>query len=271
MKTAIIIPARYASTRFPGKPLALINGRSMLSRVYQKGLQAAGNDKGISVMIATDDARIATHANDIGARCIMTSSDCATGSDRVLAAAENSGESFDFLISLQGDAPFTPATVLKALIDTISDNPKLEVVTPVHRLSWIDLDALRAAKKSTPFSGTTCIRDADGRALWFSKNIIPAIRDEKKMRESGLKLSPVWQHMGVYGYRTDVLQQFVKLPQSPYEILEGLEQLRFLENGISVQTVEVSAEHGPLQSGIDSPEDLLRAEEVIKQCGDDLA
>ncbi len=271
MKTAIIIPARYASTRFPGKPLALINGRSMLSRVYQKGLQAAGNDKGISVMIATDDARIAAHAHEIGARCIMTSSDCATGSDRVLAAAENSGESFDFLISLQGDAPFTPASVLKALSDTISDNPKLEVVTPVHRLSWIDLDALRAAKKSTPFSGTTCIRDADGRALWFSKNIVPAIRDEKKMRENGLKLSPVWQHMGVYGYRTDVLQQFVKLPQSPYEILEGLEQLRFLENGISVQTVEVSAEHGPLQSGIDSPEDLLRAEEVIKQCGDDLA
>lgn len=271
MKTAIIIPARYGSTRFPGKPLALINGRSMLSRVYQKGMQAAAQDKSISVMIATDDERIAAHAHEIGARCIMTTSECATGSDRVLQAAEKSGEHFDFLISLQGDAPFTPASVLKALIDTISDNPKLEVVTPVHRLSWIDLDALRAAKRSTPFSGTTCIRDANGRALWFSKNIIPAIREEKKMRINGVPLSPVWQHMGVYGYRTDILQRFVKLPQSPYEILEGLEQLRFLENGIKIQTVEVSAEHGPLQSGIDSPEDLARAEEVIRQCGDDLS
>lgn len=271
MKTAIIIPARYASTRFPGKPLALINGRSMLSRVYHKGTLAADHDHNISVMIATDDERIAAHAEEIGARCIMTSAECATGSDRVLAAAENSGESFDFLISLQGDAPFTPVTVLKALIDTISDNPKLDVVTPVHRLSWLDLDALRAAKKSTPFSGTTCIRDTDGRALWFSKNIVPAIREEKKMRVAGLPLSPVWQHMGVYGYRADVLRQFVKLPQSPYEILEGLEQLRFLENGIPVQTVEVSNAHGSLQSGIDSPEDLTRAEEIIKQCGDDIA
>ena len=271
MKTAIIIPARYASTRFPGKPLALINGRSMLSRVYQKGMNAAANDKNISVMIATDDNRIAAHAKGIGARCVMTSAECATGSDRVLQAAVNSGESYDFLISLQGDAPFTPVSVLKALIDTISDNPKLEVVTPVHRLSWIDLDALRAAKKSTPFSGTTCIRTPDGRALWFSKNVIPAIRDEKKMREGSAALSPVWQHMGVYGYRTDILQHFVKLPQSPYEKLEGLEQLRFLENGISIQTVEVSAEHGPLQSGIDSPEDLARAEAMIKQFGDDLS
>lgn len=271
MKTAIIIPARYASTRFPGKPLALINGRSMLSRVYQKGLAAAANDKSISVMIATDDDRIAAHAQEIGARCIMTSSECATGSDRVLQAAENSGDSFDFLISLQGDAPFTPSSVLKALVDTISDNPKLEVVTPVHRLSWIDLDALRAAKKSTPFSGTTCIRNTDGQALWFSKNIIPAIRDEKKMREAGTALSPVWQHMGVYGYRTDILQHFVKLPQSTYEKMEGLEQLRFLENGIGIQTVEVKAEHSPLQAGIDSPEDLARAEAMIKQHGDDLS
>ena len=272
MKTAIIIPARYASTRFPGKPLALINGRSMLSRVYQKGLNAAANDKSISVMIATDDDRIAAHAKDIGARCVMTSAECATGSDRVLQAAENSGESYDFLISLQGDAPFTPPIVLQELIVRINNNPTLEVVTPVHRLSWLDLDALRAAKKSTPFSGTTCIRnDTDGKALWFSKNIIPAIREEKKMREKGELQSPIWQHMGVYGYRTDILQRFVKLPQSYYEKLEGLEQLRFLENGISIDTVNVKASSGIIQSGIDSPEDLIRAEEMIRQFGDDLS
>lgn len=269
MKTAIIIPARFGSTRFPGKPLALINGRSMLSRVYTKGLQAAAGDKNIAVMIATDDDRIAAHAKEIDARCVMTDADCATGSDRVLQAAENSGENFDFLISLQGDAPFTPASVLLALITTIRDNPHLEVVTPVHRLNWNDLDALRDAKQTTPFSGTTCIRHADGRALWFSKNIIPAIREENKLRGQS-PLSPVWQHMGVYGYRVDILRRFVKWPQTPYEKLEGLEQLRFLENEIAIQTVEVSGAHGPLQSGIDSPEDLARAEAHIKNFGDDL-
>lgn len=271
MKTAIIIPARYGSTRFPGKPLALINGHSMLSRVYQKGLHAAANDKNISVMIATDDDRIAAHAREIGARCIMTSSDCATGSDRVLQAADNAGESYDFLISLQGDAPFTPSPVLQALVDAISAKPELEVVTPVHRLNWLDLDQLRISKKTTPFSGTTCVRASDGRALWFSKNIIPAIRNEKKMREAGETLSPVWQHMGVYGYRTDILRRFVSLPQGYYETLEGLEQLRFLENGILIQTVEVSADKSPLQAGIDSPEDLARAEAMIRQFGDDIS
>lgn len=269
MKTAIIIPARYGSTRFPGKPLALIHGRSMLSRVYAKGLQAAGDDKNITVMIATDDDRIATHAQEIGARCVMTDADCATGSDRVLQAADNSGESFDFLISLQGDAPFTPATVLQALITAITDNPHLPVITPVHRLRWEDLDALREAKRTTPFSGTTCIRHADGRALWFSKTIIPALREEDKLKNQS-PWSPVWQHMGVYGYRTDILRRFVKWPQTPYEKLEGLEQLRFLENDVPIQTVEVSAAHGPLQSGIDSLEDLTRAEAHIHSFGDDL-
>ncbi|QQG35915.1 MAG: 3-deoxy-manno-octulosonate cytidylyltransferase [Micavibrio aeruginosavorus] len=269
MKTAIIIPARYGSTRFPGKPLALIDGRSMLSRVYAKGMQAAIHGRNIAVMIATDDDRIAAHAREIGARCVMTDSRCATGSDRVLQAADNSGEVFDFLIGLQGDAPFTPVGILKALIDTIAENPEFDVVTPVHRLSWRDLDSLRAAKQTTPFSGTTCIRHADGRALWFSKNIIPAIREEEKLRAQS-PLSPVWQHMGVYGYRADILRRFVKWPQTPYEKLEGLEQLRFLENDIAVQTVEVSGAHGPLQSGIDSPEDIARAEAHIKAFGDDL-
>ena len=102
------------------------------------------------------------------------------------------------------------------------------------------------------------------------KNLERAIRKEKKRREAGATLSPVWQHMGVYGYRTDILRRFVGLPQGHYETLEGLEQLRFLENGISIQTVEVSTDKSPLQAGIDSPEDLARAEAMIRQFGDDI-
>lgn len=270
MKTAIIIPARYGSTRFPGKPLALINGHSMLSRVYTKARSAAARNSNITVLVATDDDKIAAHARDIGAEVIVTSTECATGSDRVLEAAEKSGQSFDFLISLQGDAPFTPVSTLTALTDFITDNPKTEVVTPVHRLGWSDLDALREAKKTTPFSGTTCVRHPDdGRAIWFSKNILPAIRDEQKMRIND-QHSPVWQHIGVYGYRADILGRFVKWPQGTYEKLEGLEQLRFLENSVTIHTVEINPEGSLIQSGIDSPEDITRAEALIRKYGDDL-
>ncbi len=267
MKTAIVIPARYASTRFPGKPLAPIAGRSMLSRVVEKGLKAADGDETIDVMVATDDERIAAHARELNVHCVMTDPLCATGSDRVLAAARATGKNYTHLISLQGDAPFTPEAVLRRMIDTMRRHPEHEVVTPVHRLSWDGLDALREAKKTTPFSGTTCVRADDGHALWFSKNIIPALRDEQKLRARG-NPSPVWQHMGLYGYRAETLARYVVLPQSPYEILEGLEQLRFLENGIRIMTIEADGASGLLQAGIDSPEDVVRAEALLKKNGD---
>jgi len=146
---------------------------------------------------------------------------------------------------------------LQALIKAFENNP--EVVTPVHRLSWDDFDRLREAKKTTPFSGTTAIVK-DGRALWFSKNIIPAIRKEDR---SAL-LSPVYQHMGLYGFRVDILERFCALPQGYYEQLEGLEQLRMLENEIEVTAVPVDIDQGQIQSGIDTPEDLARAEEMLK-------
>ncbi|MEZ5815067.1 MAG: 3-deoxy-manno-octulosonate cytidylyltransferase [Alphaproteobacteria bacterium] len=263
MRIAIAIPARYASTRFPGKPLAEIAGQSMLSRVVALARGLAEEIDGLSYFVCTEDRRIAEHAAELEAECIMTPPSCPTGSDRVLSALRQLDDWPDFVINLQGDAPFTPPHVVRALIQAFQDDPHAEVVTPVHRLSWDDLDRLREAKKTTPFSGTTAIVQEDGQALWFSKNIIPGIRKEEAMRGEG-DFSPVYQHMGLYGFRVDVLERFCALPQGVYEQLEGLEQLRMLENGIKVTAVKVDIDKGKIQSGIDTPEDLARAEKLLK-------
>lgn len=270
MKTAIVIPARYGSSRFPGKPLAKIAGKTMLERVVSAARQAAEKFDDIALYVTSENAEIAAHADSIGAACIMTDEACATGSDRVLQAVKTLESQPDFIVNLQGDAPFTPPGIIVSLIEAFAENPALEVVTPVVRLSWDALECLREAKKITPFSGTSVIIDKSGRALWFSKTIIPAIRNEKKIREEG-PLSPVHQHIGLYGYRRDVLERFCALPQSSYEKLEGLEQLRFLENGMAVQTVLAEMPGSFMQAGIDTPEDLKRAESLLFQHGDPLA
>ncbi len=264
MRITIAIPARYGSTRFPGKPLAKIGGQTMLSRVVEIAHNIAKEDRDINFFVTTDDDRIADHVAEIGAAFIMTPPECPTGSDRVLAALSQLDAMPDYVINLQGDAPFTPPKVVAALIDAIKNGNKPEVVTPVHRLSWEDLDRLRAAKAETPFSGTCAIVNKEGRALWFSKNIIPAIRKEKELRTEGT-LSPVRQHIGIYGYRIDILEKFCTLPQGEYEQLEGLEQLRLIENGIPIKTVEVDILQGTIQSGIDTLEDLNRAENLLTQ------
>lgn len=263
MKTAIIIPARYGSTRFPGKPLVNIAGESMLSRVVSVGRKAAEQAGGTMLAVATEDDRIAAHCKDLGVECVMTSDNCATGSDRVLEAAEKMGGDFDFVLGLQGDAPFTPLAAPAAMIGAFHDNPALEVVTPVVRLRWMELDALREAKRTTPFSGTTAVIDKDGYARWFSKAILPAIRKEDALRNAG-EFSPVHQHIGLYGFRFDVLKKFVSLPQGHYEQLEGLEQLRLLEDNISIRAVTIDVDAGLAQAGIDSPEDVARAEKILK-------
>ncbi len=267
MKLAIAIPARFGSTRFPGKPLAVIAGKSMIQRVHELAQFATKDYPQVDVFITTEDQRIVDHAQDIGANCIMTPASCPTGSDRVLSAIRQLNDWPDFILNLQGDAPFTPPAIIKKLFETFEANPRAEVVTPVHRLSWDDLDRLRERKKTTPFSGTTAIVNESGQALWFSKNVIPAMRKEKELRAE-LETSPVYQHIGLYGYRSDILEQFCRLPEGTYEALEGLEQLRMLENGIHIQTVEIEIEPGAIQSGIDSPEDIKRAEAHIKEHGE---
>jgi 3-deoxy-manno-octulosonate cytidylyltransferase (CMP-KDO synthetase) len=259
MKTAIIIPARYGSSRFPGKPLVKLAGESMLSRVVNVAREASANLKNVTLAVATEDSRIEDHCKEIGVQCVMTSDACKTGSDRVLEAAQHLGGDFDFVVGLQGDAPFTPVEAPYKMIQAFISDPTVEVVTPIVRLRWSELDALRESKKIVPFSGTTCVTDSKGKALWFSKNILPAIRKENRDEE----YSPVQQHIGLYGFRFDILKKFVTLAEGRYEKLEGLEQLRLLENGISIQTVTLAVDVGRAQAGIDSPEDVIRAEKIL--------
>jgi 3-deoxy-manno-octulosonate cytidylyltransferase (CMP-KDO synthetase) len=267
MKSVVIIPARWSSTRLPGKPLALIAGRTMLSRVVDIARAAIKGKLNVELVVATDDDRITTHAAEIGVSAVMTPVDCPTGTDRALAALKELKEDFDFIVNLQGDTPLTPPEHITALLSAAESIPSAEIVTPVVQLSWKELDILREQKKKTPFSGTTAIRLSDGRAVWFSKNIIPGIREEDSLRKRG-ELSPVFRHLGMYGYRKETLNKYVTLDQGYYEKLEGLEQLRALENGISIHTVLVSSEARPSMSGVDSPEDIMRAEVLIAQYGE---
>ncbi|MEZ5892040.1 MAG: 3-deoxy-manno-octulosonate cytidylyltransferase [Parvularculaceae bacterium] len=265
MKTLIVVPARYGSSRFPGKPLAEIAGRSMISRVALRAGAAAKALGDAAYAVATDDARIADHCKALGLNVVITATGLASGSDRALAAARALGADPEFIVNLQGDAPFTPVDYITRIVAAL-ETTNADAATPVIRLDWAALGALREAKRATPFSGTTCVFDAQGKALWFSKTIIPAIRDEASLRKTS-PLSPVWRHVGLYGFRRAALERFTKLPESPLEKIEGLEQLRLLENGMTVQCVAVDAPKIST-AGIDTKEDLARVEALIATNGD---
>lgn len=256
---AIIIPARYASTRFPGKPLAMLGGKPILSHVYENAIKAAEGLDNVTVAIATDDERIASLCAETGMHYLKTSPDCHTGTDRVIEAASLLPQTPSFVLNMQGDAPFTPPDFGRAMIDEHLADKDADIITPVTQLSWEALDKLREDKKTTPFSGTTAVLDPNRNALWFSKNIIPAIRKEDRSQT----LSPVYRHIGLYGYKMNALQKYRTLPPSFYEELEGLEQLRALENGMRIKAVIVDYKGRPSMSGIDSPEDLARAEKLL--------
>lgn len=264
MSTVIVIPARYASKRLPAKPLVQIAGKSLLQRVYEVATAVHVPNCPIQIVVATDHEDIQKHAQSFGAMVVMTPPECPSGSDRALACVRQLPNRPEIIINLQGDAPFTPPDFLSALIQAMLADPAADVVTPFDQLSWPQLDRLRANKLTTPFSGTTLILDQHGYALWFSKQIIPLMREEPKLRELS-SLSPVRRHIGVYGYRYSALEKFVALPESHYEKLEGLEQLRFLENGMKIRAISVDYAGRPAMSGIDSPEDVVRAEALLKE------
>ena len=265
MKTLIVVPARYASTRLPGKPLAQIAGHSMVARVAARARAATLRLTDADYVVATDDDRIVRHCTEHNLNVVMTDPGLASGSDRALAAAEALTASPQIIINLQGDAPFTPVSYITALAEALAHHDT-DAATPVIRLTWTALDRLREAKRTTPFSGTTALVRADGHALWFSKSILPALRKETELRALS-PLSPVFRHVGLYAYRRHALERFCALPPSTYEELEGLEQLRLLENGLSIACVEVDTV-AISTSGIDSAEDLARAERLIAEHGD---
>ncbi len=267
MKTAIIIPARYASSRLPGKPLALIRGQTLLQRVVRLSQSAAQGLANVSVWVATDDERIAQHCHDIGVTAVMTPLDSPTGTDRVAAAVRQLKDKPDFILNMQGDAPLTPPDFLRAMIESFVAAP-CDVITPVTQLSWQELDKLRQDKLITPFSGTTAVfNQQTGHAFWFSKNIIPALRKESDLRKNSDK-SPVFRHIGLYGYSREMLENYINLPESSFEKLEELEQLRLLENGYTIRCVPVDFKDRANMSGVDSVEDIARVEKLIAQYGE---
>jgi 3-deoxy-manno-octulosonate cytidylyltransferase (CMP-KDO synthetase) len=257
----IVIPARYGSKRFPGKPLEILGDLPILVHVYRVAKHAADRyATPVEVIVATDSSLIAQVAEREKIPYVMTPESCKTGSDRVATAI--AGKEYDFVINFQGDAPLTPPYLLSQMMEVLS-NPTVEVVTPVTQLSWRALDTLREHKKASPFSGTTVILNTDLTAAWFSKNIIPAIRKEDRSQP----LSPVFKHIGIYGYRQKLLKRFISLPTGHYEQIEELEQLRFLENNIPIQCFKVDFKEYPQHGGIDTPADLAAAQELIRTFG----
>lgn len=277
MKSLIVIPARYGSRRFPGKPLAQLCGKAIIQRVWEIADSVCRSRKDCEAVVATEtpsapgegSAAIIEYCEKHHIPVEITPESCRSGSDRVWAVASGRAEHPDVLLNLQGDNPLCPPQFIHALLDAFEAHPDTQAATPYTRLSWAELAALREAKKSSPFSGTTVIVGRDGNAKWFSKNIIPAIRGEEKFAAAGGS-SPVCRHIGLYAYRFAALAYFSQAPLGEYERFEQLEQLRFLENGLPVRMVEVTypAGYAAAASGIDSPEDLARAERLIANSGE---
>lgn len=266
--TLVVIPARWGSSRLPGKPLIDLAGKSMLARVLETAKNASDGLQGVQVVVSTEDERVQAHAEALGAHCSLTSAKCKTGTDRAQATlaqlkANHPTTNIQWIINLQGDAPLTPSNLIRDLIITLRAQPEIKVLTPATQLTWTALDQLRQNKLDSPFSGTTVTFTAEKQALWFSKCIIPAIRKEKELRENS-DLSPVWRHIGVYGYQAETLNHYVNLPEAHYEALEGLEQLRLLENNIPVHVL--AAELGILSalSGVDTAEDAARISQWLR-------
>lgn len=258
MRTVIVIPARYASQRFPGKPLAPICGVPLLQRVIRIA-QAAGADE---VCVATDDERIRECAAACGTPVYMTSEECRNGSERVYAAALQLPQRPDIVVNMQGDAVLTPPWVLGALIAEMKSQPRPPAATPAVRLSWRQYDELGAGKARGTVGGTLVVFDANRRALYFSRSLIPHLRERDES-----EAPPVYRHIGSYAYTLDALQRYLALPAAVLEQAEQLEQLRLLENGIELRVVPVDY-RGRTHWSVDTPEDARIVEQIITREGE---
>ena len=268
-KILIIIPARYASTRLPGKPLVKIAGKEMIVRVSDIAKSVCERNLNCDYLVATDSCEIKEFCDNHDIKVAMTSEDCKNGTERCIELISKSEYSCDFVINLQGDNPLCPPWVLQNLIDEWQKSKESAVYTPFVNLSWDDLDKFVNSKISTPYSGTSVIMDKNNNALAFSKTIIPAIRNKAKAKLLYVK-SPVNKHIGLYAYTKDVLLQYNNMCISSLEdsLIEGLEQMRFLFNGYKVKMVEVDYRGRDIPSGVDSPEDILRVESNLEKFGE---
>lgn len=247
LKYIAIIPARYASTRFPGKPLAMLGGKPVIQRVWEQVSSVVD-----AAVVATDDERIAQAVESFGGRAIMTSPNHKSGTDRCWEAYQKQGEEFDVVINVQGDEPFIAHSQLRAIMACFEDE-NTDIATLVK--PFAEEDGLSALENP---NSPKVILDNDSCAVYFSRSVIPYLRGVE--REDWLKHHTFYKHIGMYAFRRDVLGEVTALPQSTLEKAESLEQLRWLENGykigVGISDVETV--------GIDTPEDLERAEEFLK-------
>ena len=243
MKKIAIIPARYASSRFPGKPLALLHGKPMVWHVYEKAVEAIGE-----ACVATDDVRIAREVESRGGLAVMTSAEHRSGTDRIAEALASLPGCYDVVVNVQGDEPLIHPGQITAVCEPFAD-PAVQIATlgkPFTSMEEIE-------NPNSPKIVTT----ADGFAMYFSRSAIPYVRGAER-REWPSKASFL-KHIGLYAYRPGTLAEITALPQSPLEKAESLEQLRWLENGYRVKVVLTDRE----TVGIDTPADLERAERLF--------
>ena len=244
MTFTAIIPARYASTRFPGKPLAVLGGKTVIQRVYEQVSSVLSE-----VYVATDDERIFSCVESFGGKAVMTRADHQSGTDRIQEAVEKTATQADVIINVQGDEPFIQPSQIKTLMQ-LFDDPSTQIGTLGKRFESIEA----VENPNSP----KIVTDQRGFALYFSRSVIPFIRG--KAHEDWLGEYPFLKHLGVYAYRREVLAEVTQLPQSSLEKAESLEQLRWLQNGYRIRVGLTDVE----TVGIDTPEDLQRAEEFLK-------
>ncbi len=243
MKFTAIIPARYASTRFPGKPLAMLGGKPVIQRVYEQATSVLGE-----AYVATDDERIFKAVEAFGGRAVMTRADHKSGTDRIEEAATTIGTDADVIINIQGDEPFVQPSQIETLCH-LFDDPQTQIGTLGKRF-----ETPEAVMNS---NSPKIVSDTRGFALYFSRSPIPFIRGVEQ--ELWLEHFPFLKHLGIYAYRREVLAEITRLPQSPLEKAESLEQLRWLQNGYRIRVGETDVE----TVGIDTPADLKRAEAFL--------
>lgn len=232
-----IIPARYASTRFPGKPLAMIKGKSMLQRVYEQTIKSKLLDE---VIVATDDERIAEHAKSFGAPVVITRADHPSGTDRCFEAYRNYGKTFGYVINVQGDEPFIHPDQISSLAEICTGS--VEIATQMIKCNNHDILFDKGEVK--------IVLNTNKEALYFSRNVIPAIKN--KDESEWHKLFDYYRHVGMYAYRVDILEKITTLKPSSLENAESLEQLRWLEHGYKITCAETTFD----SHCVDTPEDI---------------
>lgn len=247
MKFLVLIPARYESSRFPGKPLALIGGEPMIIRVCKQVRKT-----GFPLAVATDNDKIAKVVEEAGFRAIMTNSSHKSGTERIEEAFQKIGERADVVINVQGDEPFIDPNQIKAVAELFINNPNTDISTLVR-----PFDSERGIKDLEDPNLVKVAISETGKALYFSRSVIPYIR--KYPKKEWTSKHQFYTHIGIYAYRAEVLKEIVLLPESDLEKAESLEQLRWLQNG---KSIFVSVSEIPT-IGIDTPEDLASAEEYL--------